>query len=568
VDFLPARGGTQSRRVEILIPRRIREGRTVGRSGLPRFAFSLQQRGDHEQRMKLTRLQAQGFLQRSVSAIGLPELPQRGREPEPCRHVPVIELQHLCQKIACCREVAGSHCLSRGLVEAHCIILHDCRWIGSGMPQRRSLPWKYYEFSSNYNSPTHSDASEMAIGHNGVLKKFPRKSPPCMQSIDADLLTGAEALRKGDAHRARDHFSRALAAGKGGAPALLGLAHACAALGDVAGKVAAVDRLLAVEPRNIRGLIMKADYLAAAGDTRSATSFYLAALRSAPPREQLTTEVAAELSRAQRICDDYSMHYQSYIVDQLAQRGFDPRTSSQRFAQSVDVVLGRKQIFVQQPRYYYFPGLPQIQFYGRQEFPWLDALESATNDIRDELLGVMHDPGAFAPYVQGDDNRPRKEQAGMLNNPAWSAYFLWKNGEVVAENAARCPRTLAALQDLPLARVSNRSPSILFSLLQPGAHIPPHNGLVNTRLICHLPLIVPDGCRFRVGNETRLWERGRPWLFDDTIEHEAWNDSDQTRVILLFDVWRPELTLEERELVTALFAAIDAHSGRKPEWSI
>ena len=79
-------------------------------------------------------------------------------------------------------------------------------------------------------------------------------------------------------------------------------------------------------------------------------------------------------------------------------------------------------------------------------------------------------------------NRPPNEQAGMLNNPAWSAFYLWKNGEVVAENAARCPRTMQALQDVPLARVPNRSPSILFSLLQPGAHIPPHNGLVNTRL--------------------------------------------------------------------------------------
>ena len=389
-----------------------------------------------------------------------------------------------------------------------------------------------------------------------------------MQAIDTDLQAGAEALRSGDAVRARDCFSRSLASGKASASALLGLAHACAALNDGAGKVAAIERLLALEPRNIRGLIMKADHLASAGDTRSATTFYLAALRSAPPREQLPAEVAAELRRAQEICDGYSAHYQNYIVEQLAQRGFDPATSSPRFAQSVDLILGRKRVFVQQPRYYYFPALPQIQFYGRQEFPWLDALERRTDEIREELLGVMHDPAAFAPYVQGDENRPRKDQAGMLNNPAWSAYYLWKNGEVVAENAARCPRTLEALRDLPLARVPNRSPSILFSLLQPGAHIPAHNGLVNTRLICHLPLVVPDRCRFRVGNETRVWETGRAWLFDDTIEHEAWNDSDQTRVILLFDVWRPELTLEERDLVTALFAAIDAHSGRKPDWSI
>ena len=125
---------------------------------------------------------------------------------------------------------------------------------------------------------------------------------------------------------------------------------------------------------------------------------------------------------------------------------------------------------------------------------------------------------------------------------------------------------MRALRNAPLARVPNRSPVVLFSLLKPGTHIPPHNGLVNTRLICHLPLVVPAGCRFRVGNETREWVEGQAWAFDDSIDHEAWNDSDQTRVILLFDVWRPELTLVERELVTELFAAIDAYTGTKPDW--
>ena len=94
------------------------------------------------------------------------------------------------------------------------------------------------------------------------------------------------------------------------------------------------------------------------------------------------------------------------------------------------------------------------------------------------------------------------------------------------------------------------------------------NGFVNTRLICHLPLIVPASCGLRVGNETRTPIEGKAWLFDDTMEHEAWNDSDQTRVILLFEIWRPELTAEERRLVSAMFEAIDAHSGEKAAWGI
>jgi aspartate beta-hydroxylase len=324
----------------------------------------------------------------------------------------------------------------------------------------------------------------------------------------------------------------------------------------------------AAEPAGIRGLIHKADRFAEAGDARSASAFYVAALRAAPPPDRVTPELAADLRRAEEMYSRYRTRYTGYLREQLAARGFDPDRSSSRFAQSLDIVLGERRIFVQEPRYYYFPELPQIQFYDRGLFPWLDEVESATDAIRTELIQIMQDPASFAPYVTGHANRPRNDLRGMLNNPAWSAYYLWKNGQPVAANVARFPNTMRALRDVPLCHVSKRSPSILFSLLQPGAHIPPHNGLVNTRLICHLPLIVPGPNRFRVGNEIRQWQEGRAWLFDDTMEHEAWNDSDRARVVLLFDVWRPELSDEEHRLVAALFEAIDAYHGTIPDWEI
>jgi len=127
---------------------------------------------------------------------------------------------------------------------------------------------------------------------------------------------------------------------------------------------------------------------------------------------------------------------------------------------------------------------------------------------------------------------------------------------------------MAALAHVPLAKIPGRTPSVLFSQLQPGAHIPPHNGLINTRLIVHLPLIVPGKCRLRVGNEVREWQEGKAWVFDDSIDHEAWNDSDRTRVILLFDIARPELTDEENRWVATLFEGIDAFTGQKPAWDI
>ena len=113
---------------------------------------------------------------------------------------------------------------------------------------------------------------------------------------------------------------------------------------------------------------------------------------------------------------------------------------------------------------------------------------------------------------------------------------------------------------------SRRGPTAFFSILEPHTKIPPHTGSTNTRLTVHLPLVVPGGCGFRVGGETREWRPGTAWIFDDTIEHEAWNESDQARAILIFDVWNPQLTALERDLVreamTALIDYDDAEASR------
>jgi aspartate beta-hydroxylase len=99
----------------------------------------------------------------------------------------------------------------------------------------------------------------------------------------------------------------------------------------------------------------------------------------------------------------------------------------------------------------------------------------------------------------------------------------------------------------------------------------PHSASQRTRQIqpvCHLPLIVAPNCAFCAGNGIRVPVEGKAWVFDNTMEHEAWNRSDQARMILLFETWRPELTEEGRGLVTAMFIAIGAYSGEKPGWEI
>lgn len=401
--------------------------------------------------------------------------------------------------------------------------------------------------------------------HGGM--KFSYSMRPAVD-VNALKQAGAQALRHGEARKAREAFEQIALAGLADSATWLALAQACRALNDDADALAAVDRAIELEPRSLRALLFKADHFARAGEARAASSFYLAAVQSAPPPDELPADLQTEIARAQRICENFARQLQLSLQDRLSGRVPTNHRAAARFAQSVDILFGRKRPYFQQPRYYFFPELPQIQFYDRSSFPWLDEIEAATAEIRAELVAVMQQDSAFEPYVQGNSNRPHNEQAGMLDNPDWSAYYLWKNGDIVAEHAARCPKTMAALAYAPITQIANRSPSVLFSLLRPGAHIPPHNGLINTRLICHLPLIVPDSCEFRVGNDARAWVEGKAWVFDDTIEHEAWNRSDQTRVILLFEIWRPELSEEERAAVSALFEAIDTTSGEKPAWEI
>ena len=103
-------------------------------------------------------------------------------------------------------------------------------------------------------------------------------------------------------------------------------------------------------------------------------------------------------------------------------------------------------------------------------------------------------------------------------------------------------------------------------MLKAGAHIPPHTGVANIRLVVHLPLIVPPDCGIRVGSETRGWEEGRCVVFDDTFEHEAWNKSGQTRVVLICDIWNPYLTPPERDGMRAAIEALGrfnrSHGGK------
>lgn len=328
------------------------------------------------------------------------------------------------------------------------------------------------------------------------------------------------------------------------------------ASGDLAAEGAAIDALLSANPTNLAALLMRGDCHRRAGDPRAAASFFQAALDQARALPSpVPPALAAPLQAAQAFvaarANDFRMTLETAVG----------KTSGARLRHALDMLIGKREIFQQQPSALYFPYLPQRQFYEREEFPWAAGIEAATPAIHAELVALIDGGADFRPYIELEQNRPHRDFHRLAGDPSWSAFYLWKDGDVVPDNAARCPATMAALERVPLSRIGRRTPAVLFSLLRPGAHIPPHYGMLNSRLICHLPLTVPPDCWLRVGNETRQWEEGKLLIFDDSIEHEAKNSSNRLRVILLFDIWKPELDQAERAGVSAIFDAIDDYRG-------
>jgi hypothetical protein len=310
-------------------------------------------------------------------------------------------------------------------------------------------------------------------------------------------------------------------------------------------------------PSNIPGLLDRGDEFARDGDARAAMSFYQTALKAAQGGGYVDAATAARLRAAQEFIQQRWVEFHGILDHAFDDVRTETAVEQTRLSHARDMLKGDRTIYLQQPAVFYYPYLSQRQFFEREEFDWVPQVEAATEAIREELLALVSEGVDFRPYIEDEPNRPQRQFADLNNNRDWSALYLWRDGKLVEENAARCPRTVEALGKVPLSSIGSRTPSVLFSRLEPGAQIPPHNGMLNCRLICHLPLVVPQGCWLRVGNETREWEEGKLLIFDDSMEHEAKNPSGEMRVILLFDIWRPELGEAEKQGISTIFNAID-----------
>jgi aspartate beta-hydroxylase len=363
---------------------------------------------------------------------------------------------------------------------------------------------------------------------------------------------GVRMLNRGAAEQAHALFVRATSADPGHPSLWANLASSLKALGRRAEEMDAIEKALQLEPRHLSALLQKGQYLEASGDTRNAARTYQNALAVIPPGSEPPPAVQDALRHARSLVDADFAALSAALEEPLsAVRTRHGGARQRRVDQCLEALMGKRSIYHSQPTWMYFPELPAIEFFERADFPWLDALEAQSDAIRAELLRVLvADREGLQPYIDFPPDMPLDQFRELNRSRRWSAYFLWNQGEANAGHIARCAVTARVLEAVPpRPRIASRAPTAFFSILDANTRIPPHTGVTNTRLTVHLPLIVPPGCGFRVGATTGEWLPGKAWVFDDTIQHEAWNNSDTPRAILIFDIWNPLLSDAERDLI-------------------
>lgn len=331
---------------------------------------------------------------------------------------------------------------------------------------------------------------------------------------------------------------------------------------DPAMSEADADARMTTRRDDIDATLAKADHRMLAGDYRGAAAFYGAVGRLAGMGAAIDR---SELYRARDAAVWLEARFGEMLREGLTKAGLGEGQRHPRFQQALDIMQGRQRRdaeasrYPQLPQTFYYPGLPLVHFANADQFSWRAAVEAATATMLEESRALLADPANFLPYMRQSTERPQGDVHGLLDNDDWSTCYLTDRGQPIPERVAKAPVTFETLdQNVPLCRIGTRAPSIMFSLLRPHSNIPSHTGMVNCRYICHLPLVVPDHCGFRVGDTTREWQVGELMVFDDSVSHEAWNNSGHDRLVLIFDVWRPEVSIEEQRQISTLFEIVDA----------
>lgn len=373
---------------------------------------------------------------------------------------------------------------------------------------------------------------------------------------------GMDALRRGDAAGAVKAFAAAVAADPEAAILHYNLANAYGLAEKTTAQLEALNAALDRDPYMPHALLSRGQLAERQGLTAAALSDFKRLLAIVPDGETGGgSGFQAGLAHARNVVAADTAGLAARLEAVVAGSAADTTPAeAERFRHAVDIQLGRRRTFVHNPLVLTYPYLPAIQFFDRALFPWLAQLEAATPVIRDELKALLEAGGdGFAPYVRYPRGAPVNQWGDLNHSDSWAAAFFLEHGLPNPAMREHCPKTAALLDVLPLLDLPGRGPVAFFSLLKPNTRIPPHTGATNLRSIVHLPLIVPEGCTFRVGNETRPWIEGEAFAFDDTIEHEAINPTEHLRAVLILDAWNPFISLAERDLIRDWMLELDAH---------
>ncbi len=375
---------------------------------------------------------------------------------------------------------------------------------------------------------------------------------------DGLFAMGFHAQMRGDAGLAIKQFRAAVEYSEPNPLLRLTLAKALKANGDIDGHFVAITAALDADPYYLAAHFLRAESLLEAGKLGAASQVYKDILQIVGPQENWPAALAPQLHHARKIADDYSQSLFDTLTAAIGGEAVDGK-----WREAVSIMAGQSKPFHADCNQLHVPRLPAIPFHDPYQFSWARGIEAQTAAITAELLAMLETQGdAFAPYIAYQLGDPVNQWATLNHSKRWSSLSLWRNGARDEANLAACPQTAAALAKVEMADIGGLCPNAMFSALAPHTEIPPHHGETNARLVVHLPLIVPPNCHYRVGFEKRQWEVGKLLVFDDTIEHTARNDSDELRVILIFDVWNPLLSLEERAMVQLLTSAARTFSAQ------
>ena len=314
-------------------------------------------------------------------------------------------------------------------------------------------------------------------------------------TMNAELERQADTLAATrDFAGARALLDQVVAIDRTNFPAWMKLAAMANAMGDAQSALNAADGALSVRALDFMALLMRAMQLHSLGRIDDAGSAYGRALAQAhdimPPQMEQVMATAKDRHRT----------WQQRQFEALTKTVTTVIPMTEKLEGFIAAALHMTPMERKGPTHYCYPGLGDTGFFERSLFPWFAELEAATDIFEAEFHAVVNAEAAeLVPYIQYPDGVPLDQWETLNHNRNWTAIHLLQNGRRIETNARQCPRVMSLLDKLPQPNVRGAGPNAMFSLLAPGAQIPPHTGITNTRLVCHLPLIVPTGCWFRVG---------------------------------------------------------------------